>query len=98
MSIVAVPVVRVQNSAAQHSVIRGYRLGQIQRQQRDIVLVVIDLIDQLVGRRADRRERLPRSPVAPVADGSRSGVVASALLASITARSAYQTESSTFVK
>ena len=39
MSIVAVVVVVVKNSDARHSVIRGYRLGQIQREQRDIVLV-----------------------------------------------------------
>ncbi|MGZ3388074.1 MAG: hypothetical protein ACXVCF_00610 [Isosphaeraceae bacterium] len=39
MSIVAVVVVVVKNSDAQHHVISGYRLGQIQREQRDIVLV-----------------------------------------------------------
>ena len=40
MSIVAVVVVVVvKNSDAQHYVINGYRLGQIQREQHDIVLV-----------------------------------------------------------
>ena len=39
MSIVAVPVVRVQDSDAQHHVKSGCRLGQIHREQRDIVLI-----------------------------------------------------------
>ena len=38
-SIVAVVVVRVQSSDAQHSVISRCRLGQIEREQRDLVLV-----------------------------------------------------------
>ena len=40
MSIVAVVVVGVQESDAQHHVISGCRLGQIQREQREIVLVM----------------------------------------------------------
>ncbi len=38
-SIVAVPIIRVQSSDVQHSVISGCRLGQIEREQRDVVLV-----------------------------------------------------------